>query len=206
MPPRMPGRSRDPGGTVAVLAGGADRPYPAAHRGLHARIRSRGAVVSELPPGAGARRWGFLARNRIVAGLAAMTVVVEAAPRSGALVTARVAGGLGRPVGAVPGRVTSRTAEGPNRLIADGASIVRDAQDVLDAVFGPDARSVPRGPRAPLDPGHGPLLAALGDGLGTEEAVVRAGLDPSAGLAALAALELAGHIVREPGGRFAVRP
>src|SRR5438270_924328 len=95
------------GPTVAVLAGGADVPYPASHAHLYRGIATGGgAVVSELPPGTRAFRWCFPARNRIIAALAGATVIVEAAPRSGALVTAAVARELGREVGAVPGRVT----------------------------------------------------------------------------------------------------
>jgi DNA processing protein len=89
---------------VAVLAGGADRPYPAQNRALYRQVVERGCVVSELPPGVGPHRWAFVARNRVIAGLAAMTVVVEATERSGSLTTADFAAQVGRAVGAVPGR------------------------------------------------------------------------------------------------------
>ena len=103
--------------TIAVLAGGADRPYPASHRRLYTGIRSAGLVVSELPPGVRPRRWMFPARNRIIAALSTITVVVQARPRSGALVTARHAAQLGRRVGAVPG---------PGELAAVGRTTCAD--------------------------------------------------------------------------------
>jgi DNA processing protein len=127
----------DAGLTVAVLGSGADVAYPASHRALWRRICERGLVVSELPPGAGAWRWTFPARNRIMAALAGMTVVVEAAQRSGSLITADLAADLGRDLGAVPGPVNSRFSAGTNDLLAGGACLVRDAQDVLDAMLGP---------------------------------------------------------------------
>jgi DNA processing protein len=105
-------------------------------------------VLSELPPGTGAWRWSFPARNRIVAALGRMTVVVEGAERSGSLITADFAADLGRDIGAVPGPVSSRTSAGPNNLLAEGATLVRGAQDVLDAMLGPGARRV----EPPLDP------------------------------------------------------
>ena len=97
-------------------------------------------MLSELPPGTGAWRWAFPARNRIMAALAGMTVVVEAAQRSGSLITADLAADLGRDLGAVSGPVTSRTSAGSNDLLAGGACLVRDAEDVLDAMLGPGGR------------------------------------------------------------------
>ena len=126
---------------VAVLAGGADVPYPASKRRLHAAVAARGCVVSELPPGFNAYRWCFVARNRLIAGLADLTVVVEATERSGSLTTADFAEQLGRPVGAVPGPVTSRFSSGTNLLLAAGAAVVRDARDVLDHLLGPATSS-----------------------------------------------------------------
>ena len=120
--------------TVAVLGCGADVAYPAAHRSLWRRIGECGLVLSELPPGSGAWRWTFPARYRIMAALSGMTVVVEAAERSGSLITADLATDLGRDLGAVPGPVGSRLSAGPNALLAGGACLVRDAQDVLDAM------------------------------------------------------------------------
>ena len=119
---------------VAVLAGGADRPYPASKRQLHAAVRSLGAVVSEMPPGFGIHRWAFVARNRLIAALAQVVVVVEATRRSGSLTTADLGAELGRTVAAVPGRVTCAVATGTNGLIRDGALLVRGVRDVLDAL------------------------------------------------------------------------
>jgi len=192
------------GPTVAVLPAGADRPYPAAKRALHAQIRATGAAVSELPPRSEVRRWTFAARNRIIAALSAMTIVVEAGERSGALLTAGFARSLGRPVGAVPGRVNSPLSTGSNALLASGAHVVRGPQDVLDALFGAGARAAP-GTRLPtLRPELRRLLGAIGEGHDTASALARAGFGSADGLAALAALELSGHIRREPGGRFAI--
>jgi DNA processing protein len=190
--------------TVAVLPGGAEQAYPPSHRALHRRIMASGATVSELPPGTAVRRWTFPARNRIIAGLAAMTVVVEAGHRSGALVTARFAERLQRPVGAVPGRVGTSQADGPNALLAAGARVVRGPQDVLDALFGSGARSVPAEPKDELGPELARLLSAIAHGHDTAAAIAGSGIAPEQGLAALAALELGGHVRRGPGGRFVV--
>lgn len=132
----------DGGRTIAVLGCGPDICYPASHRSLWRRISENGLVLSELPPGAAPWRWTFPARNRIIAALAAMTVVVEAAARSGSLLTAVIAAELGRDVGAVPGPVNSRASAGPNDLLAGGACLVRDAQDVLDSLLGPGGRRI----------------------------------------------------------------
>jgi DNA processing protein len=193
--------------TVAVLAGAAEVPYPASARRLHARIRLIGAVVSELPPGTRARRWMFPARNRLIAALSAMTVVVEGRSSSGSLITARFAKALGRPVGAVPGRITSPLAHGPHQLLRDGARLIERPEDVLETVYGPDSTH-PWLTRPPvlssLAPEAQALLDALAEGHGTAEALARAGLDAEHGLATLAALELAGRIRREAGGRYSV--
>lgn len=126
----------DAGRTIAVLGCGPDIAYPAAHRSLWRRISESGLVVSEFGPGAAPWRWTFPARNRIIAALAGMTVVVEAAERSGSLLAAETAARLGRVVGAVPGPVTSHASDGPNRLLADGARVVRDAEDVFSVLLG----------------------------------------------------------------------
>jgi DNA processing protein len=193
--------------TVAVLAGGAERPYPASKRALHRRIQAGGAVVSELPPGVAPRRWMFPARNRIIAGLSAMTVVIEARRGSGALLTAAAAHGLQRAVGAVPGRITSPLAWGPNELLSVGAQLVRGPQDVLDCLFGAGARVAPGDATRPdLRPELRALLQALGDGHDAASALIKAGFAVDHGLAALASLELGGYLRREAGGRFSVIP
>jgi DNA processing protein len=184
----------DAGLTIAVLGCGPDTAYPAAHRSLWRRIGERGLVLSELPPGATPWRWTFPARNRIMAALAGMTVVVEAAERSGSLITADLAADLGRDLGAVPGPVSSRSSAGSNNLLAGGACLVRDAQDVLDAMLGPGARRVERsGPS--LDPELVEALEAIERGEGTCDAVAT-DLDVSGpeAAAALARLELLGYV------------
>jgi DNA processing protein len=200
----------DAGGlTVAVLASGADVPYPASKRHLHAEIRRHGLVVSEMPPGFRARRWCFPARNRIIAGLADLTVVVEAAERSGSLITADLAARLGREVAAVPGAVTRPGAAGTNALLRDGATLVRNAQDVLDALFG--VGNAPPPPRRRgtdgLEPPLRLLLEEVGRGRDTVAALAGASADRAdAALVGLTELELRGLVRREPGGRYAVIP
>jgi DNA processing protein len=192
------------GATVAVLAGGAERAYPSSARGLHRRIAQRGAIVSELGPGTGTRRWMFLARNRIIAALSAMTIVVQGRAISGALVTARRAAELGRIVGAVPGPVTSRLSAGPHELLRGGAEVVQGAQDVLDGLFGAAAPALGDRRRDALSPELAALLEAIADGHEASAAFARAGLDVDGGLAGLASLELGGWLRRGPGGRFTV--
>ena len=133
----------DGGGmTVAVLGAGADRAYPPGQARLYERIVADGLVISELPPGSRPFRWTFPARNRIMAALAELTVVVEAAERSGSLITAEMTLDLGRELGAVPGPINSAAHDGANRLLFEGARVIRGAQDVLDVVYGPGAREV----------------------------------------------------------------
>jgi DNA processing protein len=190
---------------VAVLAGGADVAYPASRRRLHAELIARGCVVSELPPRFTAFRWCFVARNRIIAGLAALTVVVEATERSGSLTTADFAQQLGRPVGAVPGPVTSRFSAGTNSLLAAGAAVVRDKRDVLDQLLGPsDARATgdPAPPPVALEPRLRRLLDAVERGHGS---LAELNSDPEAArqvLQDLTDLELRGLVRREFGGRY----
>jgi DNA processing protein len=193
------------GRTVAVLGCGPDVAYPAAHRGLWRQCVEAGAVVSELPPGSTPWRWSFPARNRVMAALAGMTVVVEAAAKSGSLITADLAGDLGRDLGAVPGPVTSRASAGPNGLLANGACLVRGAQDVLDAMLGAGAERLVRvGP--PLDPTLIQVLevASSGDTPALSADAVAAALDLPVGnaAAALVRLELLGYLAATPVGSF----
>lgn len=126
------------GTTVALLAGGVDRLYPAAHHDLLLRIAARGALVSELPCGASPTKWRFLQRNRLIAAITRATVVVEAGHRSGSLNTAGHAAALGRPLGAVPGPVTSVTSAGCHRLLREyDATCVTTPADVVELVLGP---------------------------------------------------------------------
>ncbi|MGN6169710.1 MAG: DNA-processing protein DprA [Solirubrobacteraceae bacterium] len=194
------------GATVAVLPGGADKPYPTSRRALYNRIVATGAVISELPAGAVVRRWAPLARNRIIAALATMTVVVEARPRSGALVTADWARELGRPLGAIPGRVTSELAAGPNGLIRSGATLIEGTQGILDALFGEGAISHSDRARPPLGEELERLFTAVGTGHDTLAGLARAGLGVERTLAGLSELEMMGYVRRGPGGRFEVVP
>jgi DNA processing protein len=185
----------DGGRTIAVLGCGPDVAYPASHRGLWRQISESGLVLSELPPGAPPWKWTFPARNRIMAALAGMTIVVEAATRSGSLITMDLAADLGRDLGAVPGPVTSRASAGPNALLASGAHVIRDAQDVLDAMLGP-GRRLERSAGAPvLAPELQAVLSAVEAGEATCDAVANAtGLSGPAAAAALARLELTGYL------------
>lgn len=196
------------GATIAVLPAGPERPYPASRRALHRRIIGQGLAISELPPGSRVWRWGFIARNRLIAALARATVVIEAGARSGALVTARLAGEIGRPVGAVPGRVSAPGSAGPHRLIASGARLIANAQDVIELAFGSDGpRAAGLNPeRAPLGGELSALLHEIACGRDTAGALEAVGVAPERALAALAALELAGYIRRQPGGRYALSP
>jgi len=184
----------DAGRTIAVLGCGPDIAYPASHRSLWRRICESGLVISEFPPGAPPWRWTFPARNRIMAALSGMTVVVEAAARSGSLITMDLAADLGRDLGAVPGPVTSRASAGPNGLLASGAHVIRDAQDVLDAMLGPGRKEIDRSGPA-LEPDLEAALSAVEAGESTCDAVAAAtNLSGAAAAAALARLELLGYV------------
>jgi DNA processing protein len=162
--------------TVAVLGTGVDVPYPARNARLYREIVERGLVVSELPPRTTARRWTFPARNRIMAALGKMTIVVEARERSGSLITAEMAQNLSREVGAVPGRVGSSSAAGANGLLRDGASVIRGADDVLDSMIGVGEKRrgghQPRGPR--LEGDLAEVLDLVERGSSTADALARA--------------------------------
>jgi DNA processing protein len=186
------------GRTVAVLGSGLDRLYPRENEQLAGRIASAGgAVVSEFPLGTSPLPGHFPRRNRIIAGWSSAVVVVEAAERSGALVTARAAADEGREVCAVPGHPSHPGARGTNQLIRDGAALVRDAGDVL-AELGLDPLLVKP---APTDD---PLLGALRDDAPSslEELHERSGREIPHLLARLAELELAEKVRRLPGGLF----
>jgi len=192
------------GTTVAVLAGGPDVAYPPSARRLHREILSSGgAAVAEVEPGTTPVRWGFPARNRLMAALAAVTVVVEAAERSGTRHTADAAERLHRTVAVVPGPVTSPLSAGPNALLFDGAAPVRDAQDVLDLTLGVGVVSV-RSLGPALEPDLAAALAALADGAATCDAVTaRLGAAADRVAVALARLELLGYARADGAGRYA---
>jgi DNA processing protein len=177
------------GPTVAVLGCGIDRDYPAAHADLAGRITACGLIVSEYAPGVEPAPWRFPARNRIVAGLAQATVVVEARERSGALITADLALEEGREVFAVPGEITSALSAGTNRLLRQGATPLTSACDVLESFGLP--------PAVASQPSIGPdaerVLGLLRDGAaGVDELARTLQLDAGTLAAALAELELAG--------------
>jgi DNA processing protein len=195
----------DAGGhTIAVLAGGVDVPYPRRHTGLHGRITAEGAVVSEMPPGQRPYRWSFPARNRIMAGLADMAVVVEAADPSGSLITAEFARDIGRAVGAVPGRITARTAAGVNSLLRDGAIPVTGVQDVLDELFGAGVRRAPGAapPREPVERRLRDVLRAIEAGSPPGEIATATGLPPGEVRGVLARLESMGLVSRTGLGSY----
>jgi DNA processing protein len=186
--------SLDAGGpTVAVLGCGIDRDYPRAHTSLAAEIVATGLVVSEYPPGVAPAPWRFPARNRIVAGLAAATVVVEARERSGALITADLALEEGREVLAVPGEITSALSQGANGLLRLGAAPATAAADILEAI-GIDPPP-PLGSGEPPGPAAAAALAALDRGAVTADQIARAtGLEAGVVAAALVELELGGLV------------
>jgi DNA processing protein len=190
------------GVTLAVLGSGADVVYPASERRLYRDILRSGAVISEAPPGQRPEAGAFPKRNRIMAALGAITVVVEAAQPSGSLITARLALKLEREVGAVPGSVTSRVSEGTNDLIVDGAAPIRGAQDVLDRLLGVGIERVRRcGP--PLEPELARVAEAVELGSSTCDAVAAAcGMVANDVGVALARLELLGYVQSDPAGRY----
>jgi DNA processing protein len=183
---------------VAVVAGGADVVYPRRHRGLHERVREAGLVISELPPGTEPYRWSFPARNRIMAGLARLTLVVEAADPSGSLITADFAKDLGRCVAAVPGRITSVVARGTNSLLKEGAAAITGTDDVLDELFGVGVRRAPelRARTGPDDPLLRTVLEAAERCASVEGIASATGRTAAQTRAALGRLEADGYLVR----------
>ncbi|MEA2403999.1 MAG: processing protein, partial [Thermoleophilaceae bacterium] len=188
------------GRAIAVLGCGADVPYPARHRDLYRRVRAEGAVISELPPGTPPFKWSFPARNRIMAALAEVTVVVEAARASGSLITADFALDLGRGVAAVPGLVTARMAAGSNQLLRDGAAFVRGPADVLGALYGSEQPAEPEEPQ--LDTALRAVLDAVESGESPARAASTAGMPASAVRAALGRLEMMGLVRRDGFGYY----
>jgi DNA processing protein len=188
------------GTTVAVLGCGIDRDYPAAHAELARRIRESGLVVSEYEPGVEPAPWRFPARNRVIAGLAAATLVVEARERSGALITADFALEEGRDVLAVPGEITSSLSAGTNTLLKLGATPCTCAGDVLD-LFGLELETRPE---PQVNGAASSVLAALP---GAPDDLLRStGLDAAAIAVALAELELAGLVYEGDGMYRAATP
>lgn len=208
------------GSTIAVVGTGIDIVYPAAHRALAHRIADAGLLVSELPLGTTATAHQFPRRNRIIAGLARGVLVIEAAARSGSLITARLASEAGREVFAVPGSIHSPLSKGGHQLIRQGAKLVESVADIVDEIGVPDAEAAsrstvsavatsksPASPSAtddpePVDATDDRVLSAVGfDPVLADEVADRCALDASTVSMRLLSLELAGRIVRLPGGR-----
>lgn len=212
-----------PTGTIAALAGGVDAIYPPENLGLAAQMAETGLLLSEMPMGHAPRAQDFPRRNRIISGLALGVVVVEGAERSGSLITAREALDQGRDVMAVPGNPLDARAGGCNLLIREGATLVRSAEDVLEALAASLAEAppprpsrrpsgvAPVPPATPRPPEARDLAAALLDLLGPaptpEDALIRqTGAAPADVMAAVLDLELSGRVLRHPGSLVSRAP
>lgn len=199
-------------GTIAVHAGGLDVIYPAENAGLAREMAKSGLRISEQPFGLEPQGRHFPLRNRIVSGLAQAVIVVEAAARSGSLITARAALDQGREVMAVPGHPMDSRASGCNILIRDGAVLVRSAEDVIEALGGmgaaePEPTQEPAPPIPRTDAGDisARILAQLGPSPTSEDQLIRDLDQPAQAVAeALAELELEGRLERQPGGRVSL--
>lgn len=199
------GGLRGAGSSVAVIGTGADIVYPRGNGALSRLLAEQGCIVSEYALGVTALPFNFPRRNRLISGLADGVLVVEAAARSGSLITARVAADQGRDVFAIPGSIHSALAKGCHALIKQGAKLVESADDVLQELRLPVPAPAPqaRTDAAPADAVHPALLAALGhDPVGADLLAARAGLDAAGVLGQLLHLELAGLVERLPGGLF----
>ncbi|WP_030541806.1 DNA-processing protein DprA [Sphingobium sp. DC-2] len=201
-------------GTIAVIACGIDIVFPPENAGLQEQLASQGLLVTEHPPGTQPLARHFPARNRIIAGLAAGTVVVEAAPKSGSLITARLAVEAGREVMAVPGSPADPRAQGCNQLIREGATLVQNGADVIEAIGGLDGRMVRQGrlnfDAEPVSPdvegrdrdlvsgllGHAPVPV--------DEVIRLSALSPAIVQTVLLELELAGRLERHAGGKVSL--
>ena len=221
------GALRAGGRTIAVLGSGVDVVYPPENRRLAKEIEASGAVVSQFEPGTPPLAGYFPARNRVIAGLSLGVVVVEAAEKSGSLITAGLAGELGREVMAVPGPLTSPTSVGAHRLIQDGAALIQDWEDVVgqlplrwrDRVRAPRATTAPAGDGRPgslargrhaagqvgdtHDPDTASLLRIIGEEpLGIDGIIERSGMAAGRASALLVTLEVEGRIRQLDGKRF----
>lgn len=211
------------GRTIAVMGTGPDRVYPARHRDLARRIAEQGALITEFPPGTGPRGEHFPRRNRIISALSVGTLVAEAAPRSGSLITARYAAEQGREVFAIPGSIHNPMARGCHALIKDGAKLVETADDILEelaSVLRPFAlRTQPAvtvEPEVAGSPGRGAggvghdedyrrLLSAMGhDPVSADVLIQRTGFAANDISSMLLLLELEGYVLSYPGGRYCV--
>jgi DNA processing protein len=206
-------------GTIAVVAGGADIVYPEENRRLHDDIATRGLIAAEMPVGTEPQARHFPRRNRIISGLSLGVVVVEAALKSGSLITARFAGEQGREVFAVPGSPLDPRCRGANDLIRNGATLVESADDIIAALgnsaagprglaedrrrFGPGAAPASDPDEAAIEAARQRILSLLGPTPVPLDELLRDGaLTPGVVAVALIELELAGRIERHPGGRI----
>ncbi len=207
------------GGTLAVTGTGLDRVYPACHRELAHRIADKGALVSEFPPGTPPQACNFPRRNRIISGLSLGTLVVEAALRSGSLITARLARDQGREIFAIPGSIHNPLARGCHALIREGAKLVETGAHVLEELAplvtlthashptgvkpAPDSAGDTQGKDPELAPDYRQLLDCMGyEAVTVDELVQRNGLTPEEVSSMLLMLELDGHLDSGPGGRY----
>lgn len=207
------GALAEDGPTIAVLANGLDEVYPRSHVSLLGRVREVGLLVSEYPPGEHPTRPRFLARNRLIAALSGATVIVEAAARSGARNTATWANACGRPVGAVPGPVSSAQSFGTHRLIRDGEATLVGSVDQVRGLAGPLGGSYDeRPPQLRLLDGLAPAERAVYEALPSRggrsagQLAVKAGLAVPVALAALGALESVGMVVQRADGCWRLGP
>lgn len=201
-------RSDTRSGTIAVIGTGIDRVYPASNRKLAHLITGNGCIVSEFPLGTAATASNFPRRNRLIAGLGQACLVVEAAPASGSLITARLAGELGRDIFAIPGSIHAPQYKGCHALIKQGAKLVECAQDILEEL-GPQRAAAPiisttcSDETSAIRPAHAALLKALGHEPATlDQLISRCGLTADALLAMLTELSLDGVVTNLPGGRY----
>ena len=199
--------------TIAVIASGHDIVFPPENAALQEQLAREALVLSEQPPGTEPLARFFPQRNRIIAGLARGTVVVEAAPKSGSLITARLAAEAGREVMAVPGSPIDPRAQGCNLLIREGATLVQSVADILEALGPLDPRMV----RAPAEPWHGPPPQDASDAerravsgllgpvpVSVDELIRQSGLAPAVVQTVLLELEIAGRLERHAGGRVSL--
>ncbi|HTP98217.1 MAG TPA: DNA-processing protein DprA [Casimicrobiaceae bacterium] len=185
--------------TLAVVATGLDRVYPARHRELAHRIAEHGTLVSEFPPGTPPREQNFPRRNRLISGLSRGVLVVEAALHSGSLITARYAGEQGREVFAIPGSIHSPVAKGCHKLLREGAKLVETAVDILEELgMAPGLQSAAEAPIS-----QSAVLAAMGDDpADIDTLIARTGLSADSVVIELTSLELAGAAAPLPGGSW----
>ncbi|MDK9703409.1 MAG: DNA-processing protein DprA [Sulfuritalea sp.] len=193
-------------GTVAVIGTGADRLYPAKNEALARAIAEKGVILSEFPLGTPALGSNFPRRNRVIAGLGLGCLVVEAALRSGSLITARLAAESGREVFAIPGSIHSPLSRGCHQLIRQGAKLVESAQDILEELrwkASPAAGAIHEKISVARNGAEEQVLAALGDTpCAIDTLSARSGLTPADLLAMLLPMELAGRVAQLPGGLY----